>query len=368
MGAPDEATVIRIGRNALGDPRATIAGSKYEALDWQSIAPTTAALSRLSGVASDGRAWSAIHKVLRRPGPGWNADWRREAEVYGSGVLDDLPPGIVAPRVYAIEERTDDEVGLWLEEVLETVGDWPTSRYAAAARDLGRFNGAYLAGRPFPTAPALRSDWLATWVGMTGSKTLETLADPTITEHELASRAVPLRLHDRLRALHAARHQLLQALDALPQTLSHLDAWRANLIARDTPERTETVAIDWSLLGLAPVGQELAIFVTGERVWLRLEGQKAEAMEGASYSAYLSGLREVGWKGSEEELRFAYAASMALWAGIPGPAWMRWFSIPERQEWLSRKFGRPIAEATGPFAAFVESALDRADEALSRIR
>lgn len=360
--------VIRIARAALGDPQTTIGDSKYEPLGWLSIAPTTAELSRLSGVASDGRAWSAIHKVLRRPGPGWNADWRREAEVYGSGVLDALPPGIVAPRVYAIEERGDDEVGLWLEEVIETVGDWPISRYAAAARDLGRFNGAYLAGRPFPTALALRTGWLATWVGMTGTKSLEILADPSITDHELASQAIPHALHERLRALHTAREQLLGALDVLPQTVSHLDAWRANLIARDTPERTETVAIDWSLLGLAPVGQELAIFVTGERVWLALEGEKAEAVEAAAYAAYLDGLREAGWMGREEELRFAYAASMALWAGIPAPAWMRWFSIPDRQEWLSRKFGRPIAEAAGPFAAFIESALDRADEALARMR
>lgn len=367
MSGPDRDTVIRIARAALGDPNALVGESKYEPLGWQSIAPTTAELSRLSGFAPDGQAWSAIHKVLRRPGPGWNADWRREAEVYRSGVLDDLPPGIVAPRVYAIEERGDDEVGLWLEEVVETVGDWPISRYAAATRDLGRFNGAYLAGRPFPIAPALRTGWLATWVGMTGSKTLEILADPTITEHELASRAVPRALHERLRALHAAREQLLEALDALPQTVSHLDAWRANLIARDTPGRTETVAIDWSLLGLAPVGQELAIFVTGERVWLGLEGEKAEAVEAASYAAYLDGLREAGWTGREDELRFAYAASMALWAGIPGPAWMRWFSTPERQEWLSRKFGRPIAEATAPFAAFIETALDRADEVLATL-
>lgn len=368
MSGPDQNTVVSVGRAALGDPNAQVGAPKYEPLGWLSIAPTTAELSRLGGVASDGRSWSAIHKVLRRPGAGWIADWRREAEVYGSGVLDDLPPGIVAPRVYAIEERSDDEVGLWLEEVVETVGDWPISRYAAAARDLGRFNGAYLAGRPFPTAPALRTGWLATWVGMTGSQSLEILADPSITEHELASRAVPRALHERLRALHAAREQLLEALDALPQTVSHLDAWRANLIARDTPERTETVAIDWSLLGLAPVGQELAIFVTGERVWLGLEGERAEAMEAASYPAYLNGLRDAGWRGREDELRFAYAASMALWAGIPGPAWMRWFSIPERQEWLARKFGRPIAGATAPFAAFIESALDRADEALAGLR
>jgi hypothetical protein len=244
---------------------------------------------------------------------------------------------------------------------------WPLSRYAIAARDLGRFNGAYLAGRTLPERPPLGTDWLAGWVAMTGQRAPEFLDDPAVTGHELVRRALPGEWIDRLRALQGERSRLLAALDDLPRTVSHLDAWRANLIARDTDSTTETVAIDWSLLGLAPAGQELAVFVTGARVWLTLGAADAEALGETSFTSYLEGLRDAGWVGAESEVRFAYAASAALWAGIPAPLWLRWFTLPARREWLERKFGMPLEEAAEPFGAFVGFALDLADEALAAV-
>jgi hypothetical protein len=155
-------------------------------------------------------------------------------------------------------------------------------------------------------------------------------------------------------------------LEALPPTVSHLDAWRANLIARDRNGATETVAIDWSLLGLAPAGQEIAIFVTGPRTWLSLGPADADAIGELSFESYLDGLRDSGWKGSEADVRFAYAASAALWAGSPAPQWLQWFTLPERREWLERKFGVRLEEAAEPVGAFIGFALDLADEALAR--
>src|SRR5207237_402832 len=81
---------------------------------------------------------------------------KREALAYASGLLDDLPGGIAAPRCFAVEERTDESCWLWLEEVGDRHGSrWPLSQYARAARALGRFNGAYLAGRALPAYPWL---------------------------------------------------------------------------------------------------------------------------------------------------------------------------------------------------------------------
>ena len=149
------------------------------------------------------------------------------------------------------------------------------------------------------------------------------------------------------------------------RSVSHLDAWRANLIARDRADVTETVAIDWSLLGLAPAGQEIAVFVTGARVWLSLGTADAAALGELSLRSYVDGLRVAGWTGSEADIRFAYAASAALWAGIPAPLWLRWFTLPARRQWLERKFGMPLEDAAEPFGAFIEDALDLADEALA---
>jgi hypothetical protein len=162
---PDAPTIVRVARAALGDPRAHVASWERTPLSWLPIAPTTAALARYSGTTADGLTWSAIPKVLRPAESRWTADWRREADVYASGFLDSLPPGIVAPRVYAIDDA-ETHVSLWLEDVVESIPLWPLPRYAVAARDLGRFNGAYLAGRAKPDAPPLQTDWLAGWVAM----------------------------------------------------------------------------------------------------------------------------------------------------------------------------------------------------------
>lgn len=362
--APDPATITRVARAALGDPGAEVASWERLPIVWQAIAPTTAELARYGGTTVDGRAWSAVRKVIRRADERWNSDWRREADVYASGVLRSLPPGIAAPRVYAIDDA-EAEVSLWLEEVVETLPVWPLSRYAIAARDLGRFNGAYLAGRPRPEAPPLTSGWLAGWVAMTGARGPEVLADPAVTGHELVRRAVPSAWLVRLQALHAQRAHLLAALDRLPPTVSHLDAWRTNLIARDTAGATETVAIDWSLFGLAPAGQEIAVFVTGARLWLTLGPADAGALGELSFSSYLAGLRDAGWAGQEADIRFAYAASAALWAGIPAPLWLRWLTLPARRAWLERKFGMPLEDAAEPFGAFIGYALELGDEALA---
>ncbi len=356
--------IARAAQGALGDPRAEVQSWDRAPLSWLAIASTTAELTRYSGTSADGRPWSAILKVLRRPESATTAEWRREADVYASRFLDSLPPGITAPRVYAID-NADDRVSLWLEDVVESVPVWPLTRYAVAARDLGRFNGAYLAGRPKPDAPALRNDWLAGWVARAGERGPEILDDPGVTEHELVRRATSRPDLDRVRALYQERSRLLAALEGLTPTVSHLDAWRANLIARDTASTTETVAIDWSLLGLAPAGQEIAVFVTGARVWLSLKPADADAIGELSFASYLDGLREVGWAGAAADVRFAYAASAALWAVSPAPLWLRWFTLPARREWLERKFGMPLEDALEPFGRFLGFALDLADEALA---
>jgi hypothetical protein len=362
---PDAAKIERVAQAALHDAHAQVASWERTPLSWLAIAPTTAELNRYGGTTTDGRSWSAIQKVLRQVQSSSAADWRREADVYASGFLDTLPPGIGAPRVYAIDDA-DAQVSLWLEDVVETVTTWPLARYAVAARDLGRFNGAYLAGRAKPSSPELGTNWLTGWVAMAGKHFSAILDDPAVTAHELVRRAVPHAWLDRMRAVHAEETRLLGMLGQLPSTVSHLDAWRANLIARDTEGATETVAIDWSLLGLAPAGQEIAIFVTGARVWLSLDPTEADAIGDLAFRSYLAGLGDAGWTGTEADVRLAYAASAALWSVIPTPLWLRWFTLPDRREWLERKFGMTLEEAVGPFGAFIGFALDLADQALAR--
>ncbi len=87
-----------------------------------------------------------------------------------------------------------------------------------------------------------------------------------------------------------------------------------------------------------------------------------------AFRSYLDGLHDAGWAGALGDVRFAYAASVALWAGIAAPVWMRWFTLPARREWLERKFRMNLEDAAEPFGAFIGFALELADEALADAR
>ena len=106
-------------------------------------------LQRIEGTARSGgriQTWSVVVKLLRPPAekgtglrmdqvdPGHQFYWKREAELYASGLLTDLPNGFAAPRCYRIDESAAG-IRLWLEDVAESDGSrWSSTRYALAAR------------------------------------------------------------------------------------------------------------------------------------------------------------------------------------------------------------------------------------------
>jgi hypothetical protein len=170
----EKTTLTNIVRQALVNPH-------VELLDWRvaragdSMGPATAGVYRITGAAIDHKAgnqtalpWSVILKVISARTPGSHAFfrdeahplyWKREALVYQSGLLDDLPGGLRAPLCYAVEEKDADTAWLWLEDVKDASRKgWRVEDYAHAARCLGRFNGAYLVGRPMPSFPWLVRD------------------------------------------------------------------------------------------------------------------------------------------------------------------------------------------------------------------
>ena len=62
---------------------------------------------------------------------------------------------------------------------------------------------------------------------------------------------------------------LLAALDKLPQTFCHLDAYRPNLfLRRDADGSNQTVAVDWAFTGIASVGEEIANLLAASLIWL----------------------------------------------------------------------------------------------------
>src|SRR6185503_12213108 len=145
----------------------------------------------------------------------------------------------------------------------------------------------------------------------------------------------------------------------LPQTFCHLDAWRTNLIdAPSVSGEERTVAIDWSFVGTAPAGQEVAILVGGSHIWLDADPSELGSLSKRAFTAYVDGLHEAGWRGDERVVRFAYAASSALYLAPVLPFWIARIGVPGRREWIERKCGREASEVVRGWALLLDHALD----------
>jgi hypothetical protein len=107
-----------------------------------------------------------VLKILKEPAEEQSASdyvyWKRELLVAQSGCLAHLPGPVRSQRIY----RAVEEAGfawLWMEHVHNTTSyPWTLHDYAFAARQLGKWHGAYLAGAPQPNEPWLChfANWL----------------------------------------------------------------------------------------------------------------------------------------------------------------------------------------------------------------
>jgi hypothetical protein len=336
-------------------------------LDWR-IEPlsggweATTSVYRLAGQAQAQEAtlaWSLVLKIVRptaeRLDPAhWNY-WQREPLAYQSGWLGSLPGGVAAPQVYAVVEQTDGSIWLWLESITDTSeSPWPFSAFGVAAHQLGRFNGAYLMGRPLPTESWASRGWLRSYVE-DYAPVVERLA--AHQENALVRRAVPVAYLDKMLRLCAERKQLLAALEELPQTFCHLDAWRWNLFLTTGKEgEPRTMLVDWAFVGLGAIGQELAPLVYSNR--------REAAMEEYALARYLAGLHEAGWRGAEADVRLGYHVTMALSYGLALVGFYADALLDETQHaFLEAQSGGSMAEFATSFTAWMDFALPHAGRA-----
>ena len=272
----------------------------------------------IQGTARVGAAESSWRLVLQILVP--NADqndptgssyWKREGLLHGSGILENLPGGLKAPRCYGREEQPDGSIWLWLEHVQED-GErvWPIARWVLAARHLGQFNGAYLTTRPLPEDPGLGGQRLRAWLGRHGPLVARIAAAPN---NPAVARWWPQPVVDAILHLWGEREVFCDALERLPQTFCHGDAIRRNLYARRAADGSEeTVAIDWEHAGLSAPGEEVGQTLSVASAFYDLEPADLPALDEALFAGYLAGLQDAGWRGDPRPVRFAYAAHAAL--------------------------------------------------------
>jgi hypothetical protein len=312
LAAIGQATLTPLVRSALGSETVEVLDWGYEQLHGGVGLGT--AIYRFSGGAHDQRqkvSWSLILKTLcpaedNTDLSAWNY-YKREADAYQSGSLDDLPGGLAAPRSFGVVEHPDGTCWIWLEDVGEGIGShWPLEHYGVVARHAGQLNGAYLVERSLPSWPWLSSDWLRGYIALSAP------AIPLIRrsrDHPLVRRGWPGDALARFLRLWEERDLFLDALDSLPQTLCHLDLFRRNLFARKTADGDDqTVVIDWAFAGRGAIGLELVPLVLASVAFNEVDLARAQALEDIVFEGYLEGLRDAGWRGNTRQVRLGYTA------------------------------------------------------------
>ena len=289
----DAATLTPLVRQALGS-------ETVEITDWvcepNRGGMSTASVYRFAGRGHDGTMdvpWSLILKVIRpTPEDSDSYDWRREALAYRSGLLADLPGGLVAPRCFGISEQPGGDHWLWLEEVNDAFDHrWTLEHYAMAARHCGQFNGAYLAGRPMPPYPwVTRSDVRQFYA--TIAPAMERLQN--LMSHPLLARAFPPDVAQGILRLWSQRKVLAETLGHLPKILCHGDAGKGNLFLRCRMDGGyETVAIDWAGMHVSEIGADMVILALGPLYTRGFEMGQAAELESMVFEGYLQGLRDL---------------------------------------------------------------------------
>jgi hypothetical protein len=330
LDALDRATITPLVRHVLEDEGAEILNWRYQPVEGGF--GHAYGVYRFQGQAQTGNETHEWSLILKATGPSAGSQeptawdyWKREALVYQSGLLDDLPGDLVAPRCVGAIEHPGQEFWLWLEDVVESEDVWPLERYGLAARHLGQFNGAYLVGKPVPSVPWLSSSQFRQRLTMAELGIAEL---PRLSQNPLFERLLPGDSLERSLNLWAERQRLLARRDKLPLTLCHHDAFRRNLIARDGPDgRPQTVAIDWSEMGPGRLGEEIASLLRGLR-FVAIDVDRIPELDALIFAGYVDGLRDAGWQGDSRLARFGYAATAAL-SAIADRA-IKWPRIAQR--------------------------------------
>jgi len=368
----DQATLTPLVRSALNNETAEV--TDWECKQLHGGIGLGTAIYRFCGEGHDRGhkvPWSLILKTLcpaedNTKVSAWNY-YRREVDAYQSGLLDDLPGGLAAPRCFGVVEHSDGICWIWLEDVGEEIGSqWPLEHYGVVARHAGQLNGAYLVERPLPSQSWLSSDWLRGYIALSAP------AMPLIRsslDHSLVRHWLPGDASDRLFCLWEERDLFLDALDRLPQTLCHLDVFRRNLFARKTADDDDqTVVIDWAFAGRSAIGTDLVPLVLTSVAFNEVDLAQAQGLEDIVFEGYLEGLRDAGWRGNPQQVRLGYTAG-SLRSRLGELNRVMDMILDESQyPFAEQALGRSMEEIEDRFAqvnCFVDSLIDEARELIN---
>jgi hypothetical protein len=367
LAAVNQATLTPLVQSALGSKTVEVVNWEFEQLHGGIAAGT--AVYRFSGQGRDQQQtipWSLILKMLRPAGGSADASawdyYKREADAYQSGWLDDLPGGLAAPRCFGVLDHPDGTCWMWIEDIRDMFdSQWPLEHYGLVARHLGQFNGAYLVDRPLPGGTWPSSGWLRHYVEQS-APAMEPLRNAVTSPW--GRRWLPEEDSDQFFRLWSERELYLDALDRLPQTICHFDIFRRNLFARKTADGDDqTVVIDWAFVGGGPIGADLNPLVQMSTFIAGAGLDEVREIEEIAFEGYLKGLREAGWRGDPQGVRLGYTAAGARYLFPEIGRWLALILNESLHAGMEQSVGKPIGQIFDTVALMRHSLFSQLDEA-----
>ena len=322
----------------------------------------------INGLGSDGnivRPWSVVLKKLTKPQEESPLDhlwyWKREFLFAQSGLAENLPGQVKAPRYYHFEE-TIDSAWVWMEHIKDRYpGKWALDEYAFAARQMGQWNSMYLNGKSLPTFGWLTRQPYRSW-----------LVEMNIDEawqFPLNQKYISEETRKRYMTLWNEREMFFKVLESLPQVFSHFDSQRRNLFIRqDETQHNELVITDWAQCGIGAIGAELNWMVGMGGFLLEWKPSDLGKLDEIVFKNYVQGLQIGGWIGDIDIARLGYVAMLAVFSGCALPSLVTFWCSHENQDFAFQILGLSEESLFIETLPVLNYALDCADEAQTLMR
>ncbi len=326
----DQLTLTGVVSQLLNIPNVAISDWSYERLDggageWGDYISSPYLFTGKANALDGEYKWSLILKVVGtkaiQDDPSDALYWKREVLAYQSGELAGLPGKLAAPYFFGIYTFSEKVIGLWLEYVADDfVSNWSLEHYGIVARYLGEFNGTFLTMRQSPESIWLSREWFHQIVE--DDLTIDMIERLRQPHDQPAVRHWFKEGNDtRILQLWDEREMFIKALDRLPQTLVHRDAFRRNLFIK----HDQVVAIDWAQIGIDAIGVELVSLVISSCFHSEFRIGNIRELAHEVFDAYLQGLADAGWHGEPRLVRLGFTAGSAMVGGLS----YVWFDPPK---------------------------------------
>jgi len=376
----DQAVLMEVVRKDQHNPDLVILDWTVEPLSHEKISDTTGGLFCFSGQCQGREGiqpWKVILKCINNPKE-WSQQprvwyyWQREIMMFQSGFLEQLPSAVRAPRFYGVMEN-ENGAWVWIEHIQEVTGkQWSLDYFQRTARQLGRFQGAYLHKTPLIDRPWLSQSFFRNvwdeegfWSGF-----MNPASEENAWKSPIVQRGFDDKQQSRVLQLLAEKERFFDVNDGLPRVLCHYDASRRNFMwsrSLQTGEE-ELVGIDWAFTGIGALGNDLGQLIGTSLFFFEYSPTDAETLEVALLEGYLAGLADIGVRVDARLVRLGYMISLSLWMGVMLPGWAAIMLPPDSEFNVQAMYGRQVEEVLAGWVRLDEFCLDRAEEARALVQ